>query len=174
MDTKQIVGLSILLVVLAPFVVFTVPSVVGASHSYVVLSSSMSPTIHAGDVVFVSDVDPENIEERDVITFAPEEGPLSERNKVITHRVVDIEQQSDGRHFVTKGDANDSPDSFPVAAENVVGRVTFQLPLIGHVIAFAGSRLGMLLLIVLPAGLLGVLEIRDMLEGASEDGSTTE
>jgi signal peptidase len=164
----------LILAAAVPFLLFGAPQAIGADHSYVVLTSSMSPTVHAGDVVFVTETDPAKINEGDIITFAPEEGPLSERDKVITHRVVDIEQRSDNRHFVTKGDANDSPDSFPVAAENVVGRVTFQLPLIGHVIAFAGSRIGMLLLIVLPAGLLGVLEIRDMFAGASEDGSTAE
>jgi hypothetical protein len=52
--------------------------------------------------------------------------------------------------------------------------VTFQIPLIGNVIAFAGTKLGVLLLVVLPAGLLAALELRDMLTGASEDGPTTE
>jgi len=174
MKTKQAGGILIICLAMAPFIIFAVPSLVGASQSYVVLSSSMSPTVHAGDVVFVSDVEPQKIQKSDIITFKPERGPLSDRDKAITHRVVDIEKGSDGRHFITKGDANDSPDSFPVAGENVVGRVTLQLPLIGHVIAFAGSRLGMLLLVVLPAGLLGVLEVRDMLWESSEDGSTPE
>jgi signal peptidase len=170
----QRLGLVLLILTAIPFVVFAVPSIVGASQSYVVLTSSMSPTIHAGDVVFVSNVDPESIDEGDVITFDPDRGPLAERGELITHRVVDIEQLSDGPHFETKGDANDSPDTYAVAAENVVGRVHFHLPMIGHVIAFAGSRLGMLLMVVLPASLLVITELRDLITGASDEESTTE
>ncbi|WP_246983246.1 signal peptidase I [Halorientalis marina] len=164
-------GTVLALVAIAPFLVFAVPSAVGASHSYVVLSSSMSPTIHAGDVVFVEDVEPEGIEEGDVVTFDPERGTLAEREKAITHRVIEVQQRSDGRYFVTKGDANDSPDATPVAAENVVGRVTFQLPLIGHAIVFVGTDLGILLLVVLPAGLLAVTELRDLLRAATDEST---
>jgi signal peptidase len=171
MNKKAILVL-LLMISIAPLVAFIAPQTVGADHSYVVLTSSMSPTVHAGDVVFVSEVNPTKIEKGDIITFDPERGPLSEQNELITHRVVDVKEKSNKLHFVTKGDANDSPDPVSVAADNVIGRMTFQLPLIGHIIAFAGSRLGMLLLIVIPAGLLGVLEIRDLLEQASEDGST--
>src|SRR6056297_1568948 len=82
-------GLVVLVIVLAPFVAFAFPPLVGANHSYVVLSSSMSPAIGAGDVVFVSGVDPTAIEEGDVITFEVGETTRTAGSATrITHRVV--------------------------------------------------------------------------------------
>nr|WP_282594326.1 signal peptidase I [Halorientalis brevis] len=151
-----------MLVVVLPFLLVAAPDLAGADHSYVVLSSSMSPSINAGDVVFVSEDDPTKIRENDVITFNPSGGPLSERDELITHRVVNVTESDGTLYFETKGDANDSPDAEPVPAENVVGRVTFTIPFIGHVVSFASSGAGTLLLIVVPAVLLGLLELRDL------------
>lgn len=54
----NILGVLLLIGLLAPFVTYAVPQIVGADESYVVLSGSMSPEIMPGDVVIVNDVDP--------------------------------------------------------------------------------------------------------------------
>jgi len=51
----NVVGLVLVLAVVVPFLVYAVPQVVGAEHSYVVLSGSMQPTMNPGDVVVVDD-----------------------------------------------------------------------------------------------------------------------
>jgi signal peptidase len=166
--TYKQVALVGLIVVIAPFLVFSFPQVVGANQSYVVLSSSMSPAIQAGDIVFITDVEPAAIEEGDVITFESN-GVVADEGDRVTHRVVDIKQQDGGLYFRTKGDANDSPDNRRVPAEDVLGHVSFHVPMIGHIIAFAGTTMGTIATVVVPAILLIVLEVRDLWRGATEE-----
>jgi signal peptidase len=54
----NLLGVVVLVALVVPFVVFAVPQVVGAEHSYVVLTSSMSPTYEAGDGVIVNEIPP--------------------------------------------------------------------------------------------------------------------
>lgn len=167
----NVVGLLLLVAVILPFVVYAVPQVVGASHSYVVLSDSMSPTIQAGDVVIVDDRQRSAIEEGDVITFR-RTGTGSESDKV-THRVVDIVEKGGERRFETKGDANEEPDQRLVPASAVIGVVTFHIPLLGHALTLAGSQAGTMLLVVVPGILLVVSELWSLFRDASNDGGDT-
>lgn len=171
---RHTVGRLLVFVAVLPFLAFAVPQLVGASHSYVVLSSSMSPAIGAGDVVFVSDVDPETIEVGDVVTYAPSGEPLSSQGDRITHRVVDVVEREDGQYFETKGDANDSPDAALVPASHVVGRIVFHVPLLGHLVVAAGTRLGIIALVVAPALTLAGLELRDLWQYTGGRGTPTD
>lgn len=163
MTPKQLLkplGLVVLVAVVAPFAVYAVPQVVGATQSYVVLSNSMSPSIHAGDVVVVDSVDPATVEEGDVITY--------ERNdELVTHRVIEVMTENGERTFHTQGDANEDPDPTPVPASAVVGVVLFHVPLVGHVIAFGQTALGTVLLVIVPAVLLILNELYALYQDAT-------
>jgi signal peptidase len=172
-DRAHTVGTVLLLVVVAPFVVFAVPQVAGASQSYVVVSSSMAPAIGAGDVVIVEDVPASEIDPGDVITFERQAGG-GERSGPdrVTHRVVDVTER-DGRHyFETKGDANEDPDPQLVPPEDVTGRVMFSIPLVGWVITYAGTTAGTVALVVVPGGLLALSEAWTLYRGTRETDST--
>ena len=149
----NIAGFLLLIAVVAPFFVHAVPGAVGADHSFVVLSGSMEPEISPGDVVVVQETDPESIEEGDVITFA-EEG----EEVPVTHRVIDLQEHDGAIAFETQGDANPEPDASLVPPENVLGSVIFTIPVIGYVIQFGGTPLGLALLVGLPVALLLVSE----------------
>jgi signal peptidase len=160
----------VLLAAVVPFVAVAVPSLAGADHSYVVLSSSMNPDIRAGDVVLVTETPPDRISTGDVITFRKDRRAATGGTdaEYVTHRVVEVVER-DGRHlFRTKGDANDAPDRRLVPAEAVVGRVAFDVPLAGHVVLFARSQVGFVALAVVPFALLAVTEVRNLLAAARE------
>lgn len=161
----RLAGLLVFLAVVAVFVVYAVPQVIGADHSYVVLTASMSPAIEPGDAVVVGEVEPAAIEEGDVITFyrSADEPP-------VTHRVIGITETSDGYLYETKGDANEEPDANPVPHENVVGTVAVTLPYLGHVIQFANTTEGFLALVVLPFGLLLLSEAYSVVGSSRERG----
>ena len=91
---------------------------------YVVLSGSMEPAYHVGSMIYVKEVDPDEIQVGDPITFRIDD------DMVATHRVIAISE--DGRSFQTKGDANDAPDGAPVSAENLVGKPVFTVPYLGY------------------------------------------
>jgi len=177
-DARRVarVGATVLAVLLmVPFVVYAVPGVVGASHSYVVLSGSMEPTMSPGDAIVVEDVDAANVEEGDVITFRRDEGA-----RPTTHRVVGVSEGADGRAFRTAGDANEAPDRELVAPDEIEGRVMsvagqpVVFPYVGYVITVAGTQTGFALLFGVPVVLLVGGEIRDLVAAAGTDAAAPE
>jgi len=89
-------------------------------------SGSMEPKMYPGDVVIIAKVPADNVELGDIIQFrVPEE-------VTIMHRVIEIQETEEGgKLFITKGDANDKPDSEPVIPQNVVGKAVLTIPKIG-------------------------------------------
>ncbi|WP_153952193.1 signal peptidase I [Halosegnis longus] len=166
LPSGQTIGAIVLILAVLPFVVYAVPQVAGASHSYVVLSDSMSPEINAGDVVVVDDQPTPQIEQNQVITY---ERP--ESDQLVTHRVVAVLDENGETAFRTKGDANEDVDPQPVPTENVVGVVQFHIPLIGHVVSFASSDAGLLVFVILPATGLAVSEVVSLYRDATASGA---
>ena len=150
----NVLGIVLLIALVAPFVVYAVPGVIGADHSFVVLTASMTPAIAPGDVVIVAERDPAAIVEGDVITFVRGDNEVP-----VTHRVIDVVDGPGGVAFETQGDANGAPDASLVPGANVIGAVALTIPYIGYVIQFAGSPLGFAVLVVLPFALLALSEV---------------
>ncbi|MBF0688269.1 MAG: signal peptidase I [Cellulomonas sp.] len=119
---------AMVVLLLVAAVVTVVPRLIGAVP-LTVLSGSMEPTISAGDLVVVRPTDPADLRIGDVVTVQPE----SDDPTLVTHRVVGITRGADGlAGFVTQGDANEHADA-PVVPEQVMGRVVYTVPLVGHV-----------------------------------------
>ena len=172
----HVLGLVVLVALVLPFVIYAVPGVVGAEGSYVVLSGSMEPTFGPGDVIVVYDVPASAISEGDVVTYGENEGEVPPT----THRVVEVVENEQGIAFRTKGDANEAADSSLVAAERVRGEVPtvgghlFVIPLVGYVIRFAGTQLGLVALLIAPMTLLVLSEVYTVVRstrGSGERGS---
>lgn len=169
---RNVLGLLAVLAVVGVFVAIAVPQVVGADRSFVVRSDSMSPAIGAGSVVFVDEAPASAISTGDVVTYRDR----SSRSERVTHRVVEVVESNGERRFRTKGDANEEPDSTPIDSGAVIGRVSFHVPFAGYVVTFAQTDLGLLSLVVLPATLLAITELRDLARAAREedtDGSSS-
>lgn len=111
-----------------------------------VLSSSMEPTYSPGDMVITVPQDSYAI--GDVVTFQP----ISNDPTLVTHRIVAQRSGSDGVSYLTRGDANGSADD-PIVADQVMGKVLYHVPYIGHVSSAIGDHRDTLILIV-AAGLL--------------------
>lgn len=153
-------GTVLLIALVIPFAIYSVPGLVGADHSFVILSGSMEPDISAGDVVVIDEIDPQRIGEGDVITY--ERG---EEDVPVTHRVIDVREGGAGPVFETKGDANDEPDRSPVPADDVIGRSVLTIPYVGHVVRFANTGVGFAVLVGAPIGLFLVTEARSLVRG---------
>ncbi|SDM36607.1 signal peptidase I [Halogranum gelatinilyticum] len=164
----NVVGIALLIALVVPFAVYAVPDLAGADQSYVVLTGSMTPAIAPGDVVIVDSVDPATIAVGDVVTFE-----RAANNPPVTHRVIEVVQTENGPAYVTKGDANEDPDTSLVYPNQLVGRVLVTFPYIGHVIEFGNSTNGFLLLVVTPFALLILTEIAAFVRsGRGDEGET--
>jgi signal peptidase len=167
----KLVAILLVVAAVAPFVAFAVPQVAGADTSYIVVSSSMSPTIHANDAILVEDVQPTAVEEGDIIVYESYRDSPGDDKSVTTHRVVELLQTDDGLAYRTKGDALEEVDAQPVPQSSLIGRVSFVIPQVGHVVQFAQSGTGFIALVVVPFGLLILNELWNlamMLRGPGE------
>ena len=94
-----------------------------------VLSGSMSPTFNRGDAVVVNKLttrEKGELKKGDIIQFVS-------GTKYVVHRIVDITNDAYGnKQFITKGDHNNAIDADKVALEDVKGKVSFVIPLIGY------------------------------------------
>ncbi len=90
---------------------------------FIISGPSMQPTMAAGDLVIIRDVEPGDIEVGDVIRFRS-------GDQAIIHRVVDLDDSGTRPVFITRGDNNNRDDP-PVLASAVDGEVVATLPKLG-------------------------------------------
>ncbi|MFJ7935684.1 signal peptidase I [Sporosarcina sp. NPDC096371] len=120
-----------------------------------VLSNSMNPSFETGDMFFAKKVDPGEVKVDDVITFKETGG------KLITHRVIEVVNNSGEVGFVTKGDNNNVKDEEVVKGENLIGKQAFIIPNAGFIAKFLRSPIGLIVLILLPLAIYIGLEVYD-------------
>lgn len=126
----------LLLVLLAAFCLpLTVPRFCGY-HIYSVVSGSMEPAIPTGSLVYIKETEPEGIQPGDVIAFYG----AADSASIITHRVV--ENRVVMGEFVTKGDANQTPDMNPTPYACLIGKVERSIPKAGAVASVFTSARG--------------------------------
>ena len=137
-----------------------VPSVGGYSP-LIVLTPSMDakpdPVIKAGDLIFIKQIDVQDVKEGDVIAFFD---PQSQSNGVLTHRVKEITTDDEGKPaFVTQGDANNAEDPAKAPFDNFVGIYKGKIPGAGNVAMFLQSTPGLIVCIAIPLVLLVAFEL---------------
>lgn len=124
---------------------------IGGYCPLIVLTGSMEPVIDSGDLIIVRQIDGKDVAVGDVIAFFD---PDSKNNSVLTHRVVEVMDNADGLSFRTKGDANNSEDITPVAADKLVGLYKTRIAGAGNVAMFMQTTAGLVVCVILPLILL--------------------
>ena len=123
---------------------------------HVELSDSMAPALKAGDVLWLDRIVAADARVGDVVAF---DDP--ERRAVVLHRVERVRPASGGRLvFRTRGDANNTSESWAIAAGGELGRYAgFRLPHVGRAVtSLQGPPLGAIA--VLSASFLAALALR--------------
>jgi signal peptidase len=110
---------------------------------FIVLTGSMEPAFSSGDLVIVKEVEANNLQLDDIIAFR-------EGNAVITHRIIEFEQNGSSYRFITKGDNNNIEDRRPVNVEQLEGQYIFRIRNLGNFAMFMQTPVGMALFIALP------------------------
>lgn len=132
---------------------------VGGWRGFVVQSASMEPTIMTGSLVLTQTTHPSQLQEGDIITFIkPDKG-----REFITHRISESTHEETLSTFKTKGDNNSNEDNWVLAGGGVVGKVAYTIPYMGYALSFSQSKIGIVLLILIPALWIIYDEIGNML-----------
>lgn len=138
--------------------------------AYIIISPSMVPNINVYDAVLTMRVPEKYIELYDIITFLSKE--IETNGTPITHRVVGIVKTEDGeKAYRTKGDANASEDRALIRQKEVLGKVLLRIPMIGYVKTFLSSKLGWILMVVVPClGIVGydILKLTGLVKAKKE------
>lgn len=129
---------------------------IGGFTPLTVLSDSMSPTFHSGDLIIIKKCDASSLKAGDIITFHT---IINNEYSLNTHRIESIAESNGVRSYVTKGDNNDMADTHIIADGDIVGRYVSRLPKFGKVMEFLSSSTGFLVVIVLPMLLFFIYQI---------------
>ena len=100
-------------------------------NAYAVRTASMSPTCPIGTMIFAKPTSIDRLHEGDIIVF-------QKNTLIVTHRIYSI---SDNK-VRTKGDNNNTPDSFEISEDELVGQVVFYVYYVGYVYILGDSIFG--------------------------------
>ncbi|MDH4330764.1 MAG: signal peptidase I [Candidatus Moranbacteria bacterium] len=118
----------------------------------IIQSGSMEPTIKTGSVTITKQM--EEYQKDDVITFTDSSGTI------ITHRIIETIPNEKAVQFKTKGDNNNTEDLLFVNQKSVIGKTLFSIPLLGHLIGFAKTTTGIILIFFVPATWIAFEEVK--------------
>jgi len=131
-------------------------------NAYIVLSDSMQPAINSGDLVLVGSPNhlfTNKIEPGTIVTYRHNEA-------MVTHRVVSVTRDT----LVTKGDAMEDPDPWPVSRiSDVEGSYITHIPYVGKLSMFIRTKTGWFITLILPALFLLTMIIKEIIKEAFRD-----
>jgi signal peptidase len=115
---------------------------------FTVISGSMKPKYDIGDVLISKKIDAADLKVGDTISYLGEAGDF--RNKVITHQIVGINKDENGKYiFRAKGLANLVED--PIVYERqLYGKVIYRSFILSIIYKIVGTNLGFYLFIIIP------------------------
>jgi signal peptidase len=166
--TKRVISLLFLLLATAlvlGIAAITIGPRLFPYQALVVRSGSMAPAIPTGSIVFYRSIQATDVKVGDVIVFSEPGQPGTK----VTHRVYSIDSGTTGRYFVTKGDANGGPDDWRVPAVGTGWKAVYHLPYVGYILFDIQSTYGRLLLLLVPAAILGLITLWEIWEGRRRD-----
>jgi len=143
---------------IALFLIVSIFPIPGNYRVMVVQSGSMEPTIKMGSIVVVKPQ--KNYKIGDIITFTS----YNKKKTPITHRIYDMEVVGGYPVYITKGDANDAPDTRKITKKDIIGKVIFSLPYVGYVVDFARKPIGFIFIVIVPAAIIVFDETRKIYE----------
>ena len=96
-----------------------------------VATGSMESALPKDSIIFVKPArQAETLKKNDIISYKYN----GLNTHVVTHRIVDVQEYGDSRHYTLKGDANEFKDSLPVSEDEIIGKVAFTIPCAGKII----------------------------------------
>ena len=153
---------------IASVIIMLGPALLGFQR-YVILTGSMTGTYDRGAIVFDRPIPTAELKVGDPITYAPPPGFTSQT--LVTHRIWWIGRGANGeRVFRTKGDANKYPDAWKFTLnQSTQNVVVFHIPEVGYVFTLLSLREFRVVLIGLPALIIGFMMLRALwIEGGAE------
>lgn len=160
-------GALILYVMMIAFQRFSNNQSILGYRIFTVASGSMEPAYKVGDVILVKDTDPSKLQVGDVITYLGNQSSVS--GMLITHRIIKIEQKTDGTlAYTIKGDANQMEDPI-IDSSQIYGKVVTKLSFFTVISNIIHNQFGFFFLVFIPIVLFIFLEVADTIMDIKEE-----
>jgi signal peptidase len=111
-------------------------------RSFIITSDSMEPVLEVNDLIVIKQVDEEDIQKNDIITFYTYLSEIGQYGYV-THNVVDIIEQEGETVYITQGERHysdsvdrwfdENGDPINITIEEVEGEYVFKIPKVGYI-----------------------------------------
>lgn len=98
----------------------------------IVISESMTGVLDKGDFFVIEDVNPEDLQKEDIISFFIEDD--EEHRVLVTHFVADKFWYNNQLYFRTKPNISLRWDNWVIPEADIVGKYWFRIPKIGNLI----------------------------------------
>lgn len=131
---------------------------------YHIVTGSMEPTIMKGANVICKNVEEtEKLQVGEIIVFRSKDPAIY--GSLNTHRIVETGTDENGTiYYITKGDANSRADEYPVATQDICGKVVFYTNAsrwFGMFFEFIHTRAGFVTVVIFPLMLVTYFYVRD-------------
>lgn len=128
----------------------------GGYSIFTVVSGSMEPVYHVWDMLIAKKVDPSTIKVGDDIVYLGSESDFKDR--IVTHRIINVRKTTKNLYFTTKGVANDVADP-EINSSQVYGKVVYRSVILCFLSKVLNNIYGFFICIFIPFSLLLFFEI---------------
>lgn len=160
----KILKISLLVILIILFIVCTIMMSIDrnekldgdkfAIYAFDIISESMMPTFNIGDIIIVKKINESNeLKLNDIITFEHDE-------KIISHRILRIENDGEQDLFYTKGDNNEEIDDFFIKNHQIYGKVILIIPKLGYITRHLHEKYILLQIILLIIIIFAIFNIK--------------
>lgn len=144
---------------------------IGGFRIFTVATGSMVPKYEVGDILISKEIDPSEIKVGDDIVYKGKEGSFN--GKVVTHRVISIEEQGGEYHIITQGIANEQADP-EITDEQVYGKIIYKVKTLSFISKMVSNIYIFYFFIFIPIAILIVKQIRQIATSNEEDDDDDE
>lgn len=134
-------------------------------RAFTVATESMKKVYNVGDVIVVKEVNPDTLKVGDDVTYYGTKDDFA--GKIITHRIIDIDDSTGKKVFTTKGVANPVEDP-TITEDQLYGKVLGKLLFITFISTTIRSQYGFFFIIFVPIVLILFTEVADAIVEAKE------
>ncbi len=109
------------------------PSFLGIK-TFSIITGSMEPVIGIDDIVIVKEVNADELNNNDIISFKTNDG-------IITHRIINAKKEGNSLIYTTKGDNNEVTDIERVEFSQIEGKYIGKIPKISWLLSFFKNKI---------------------------------
>ena len=138
---------------------------IGGFRVFNVVTESMIPDYQVGDIIVVKDVPATELKLGDDITYLGKVDSF--KGRVVTHRLIKIDDTEEETAYETQGIANDIPDP-TITADQIYGKVVYKCIVISALAKLMNNMTLFYIVVFIPLAILIVMQIIDFANGRKE------